>query len=302
MNDDSLRKYCVDKKIEIRFNELMSNHTSLRLGGMSDIAIFPDEKNISEIIKILSENGISYITIGRGTNMLVLESGIDGAVIFTNRMNKIINITDDGSITAQAGCSLQKIISLSVELGFSGVEGLAGIPGSLGGAIAGNAGSYGYEISNIVDFINIISPDGTIKPLSKSDAGFTYRGSNIPPDSIITSSRFSLKIDEPFSVNKTTKEFLNEKRLKQPLNQASAGCVFKNPDGGVSAGKLIDEAGCKGMRVGGIQVSRLHANYFINTNDGSADDFLRLMDIVLNLVKKRFNIILDPEIKIIGRN
>ncbi len=301
MNNNSLKEFCIEKKIEIRLNEPMSNHTSLKIGGIADIVIFPDEGNMPEIIKILSESGIPYIAIGRGTNLLVRENGIDGAVIFTNKMNKIINITDNGRIIAQAGCSLQKIVSLSVELGFAGMEGLAGIPGSIGGAIAGNAGSFGYEIKDIVDFINIISPDGSIRLLLGSEAGFTYRGSNIPLDSIITSSCFSLKIDDPVSVNKKTKEYLNEKRLKQPLSQASAGCVFKNHDA-VPAGKIIGEAGCRGMSIGGIQVSRLHANYFINNNGGSADDFLMLMDIVSKSVKDRFNIILEPEIKIIGRN
>lgn len=301
MNNDRLKEFCIERKIEIKFDEMMSAYTSLKIGGMSDIVIFPDEESIPEIIKILSDDGISHMTIGRGTNMLIRESGINGAVIFTDRMNKITNITDDGCITAQSGCTLQKVVTLSVELGFAGMEGLAGIPGSVGGAIAGNAGSFGYEIKDVVDFINIISSDGSMKSLSKSDAGFAYRGSNIQLDFIITSSCFSLKIDDPVSIKKKTKEYLNEKRLKQPLSQASAGCVFKNPPG-VSAGKLIDEAGCKGMRVGGIQISRLHANYFINNNGGSSDDFLRLMDIVSNAVKDRFNILLEPEIKIIGRN
>lgn len=301
MNNDRLKEFCIERKIEIKFDEMMSAYTSLKIGGMSDILIFPDEESIPEIIKIFSHYGIPYMTLGRGTNMLVRESGISGAVIFTDRMNKITNITDEGCITAQSGCALQKVVVLAVELGLSGMEGLAGIPGSVGGAITGNAGSFGYEIKDAVDFINIISSDGSMKSLSKSDADFTYRGSNIQIDSIITSSCFSLKIDDPVSVKKKTKEYLNEKRLRQPLNQASAGCVFKNPPG-ISAGKLIDEAGCKGMRVGGIQVSRLHANYFINNGGGSSDDFLRLMDIVSNAVKYRFNIVLEPEIKIIGRN
>lgn len=301
MSNDRLKEFCIEKKIEIKFDEMMSAYTSLKIGGMSDIVIFPDEESIPEIIKILSDDGISYMTLGRGTNILVCESGISGAVIFTDRLNKIGNITDDGCITAQSGCALHKVVALAVESGLAGMEGLAGIPGSVGGAVAGNAGSFGYEIKDIVDSINVVTTDGSMKSLSKSDAGFIYRGSNIQLDTIITSSCFSLKIDDPVSIKKKTKEYLNEKRLKQPLNQVSAGCVFKNPPG-VSAGKLIDEAGCKGMRVGGIQVSRLHANYFINNNGGSSDDFLRLMDIVSNAVKDRFNIVFEPEIKIIGRN
>ncbi len=300
MNSIDIKEFCIEKKIEFRFNEPMSKHISLKIGGIADIVIFPDEDNVPEIIKILTSSNIPFIAVGKGTNLLVLDSGIEGAVIFSNRMNKIINIADNGCIVIQAGCSLQKIVSLCVELGLSGAEGLVGIPGFLGGAIAGNAGSFGYEIKDIVDTINIISSDGNKKTLSASDAGFSYRASNIPSDSIITSACLSLKIDDPTSVSKKTKGYLNEKRLRHPLNQPSAGCVFKNPDG-ISAGRLIDEAGCKGMRVGGIEVSRLHANYFINTGSGTADDFLKLMDIVAKTVKDRFNIILEPEIIIKGR-
>lgn len=301
MKTESLKNFCLEKNIPIKLNEPMSAHTSLRIGGISDIVLFPDELNMQEIIGILSEEGIPYMVIGKGTNLLVKDGGIEGALIFTDRINKITNITDDGHLTVQAGCALQKVIALSVDFGFSGMEGLAGIPGSVGGAIACNAGSFGYEIKDAVDCINILTSDAAIKTLSKIQAGFTYRGSKLPANSIIINSYFSLKKDAPFSVNKRVKEFINEKRLKQPLNLASAGCVFKNPNG-ITAGKLIDEAGCKGICVGGITVSRLHANYFINYNNGTADDFMKLMDIVKNTVSSKFGVLLEPEIKIIGRN
>lgn len=300
MNLDSLKEFCVENNIDIKFNEIMSSHTSLRIGGSADIAIFPDEEKLPEIIKILSEEEIPYITLGRCTNVLILESGVSGAVIFTNRLNKIVNIANDGKITVQSGCSLAKLVTIATELGFSGMEGLAGIPGSLGGSIAGNAGSYGHEMSDLVDSINIVLRDGLTKSISKSDAGFRYRGSNIMSDSIIMSSCLTFKLDDTHSVKKRTTEYLNAKRLKQPLNQPSAGCVFKNPPG-TYAGKLIDDSGCKGLKVGGIQVSNLHANYFINNNGGTSDDFLRLMDIVYNKVRQSYGIDLEPEIKIIGR-
>ncbi len=301
MQTEKLKQFCLENNIPTKLNEPMSAHTSLRIGGTSDIALYPDEGNIKKIIDIISEDSIPYMVIGKGTNLLIKDGGIEGALIFTDRFNKITNITDDGQITVHAGCLLQKIITLSAELGFSGMEGLAGIPGTVGGAIAGNAGSFGYEIMDVVDSICILTDDGNIKTLSKSEAGFAYRSSKLPANSIIIDSYFSLKNDDQASVKKRIKEFVNEKRLKHPLNLASAGCVFKNPDG-MSAGKLIDEAGCKGMSIGGIMVSRLHANYFINSNGGTAGDFLRLMDIVKEAVSKKFGILLEPEIKIIGRD
>ena len=298
MKTDRLKEFCLERNIKIRFNEPMSAHTSLKIGGVSDVVPYPDEKNLPEIIRMLYSEGIPYIVSGKGSNILVKESGIRGAVIFTDRMDKVIDISDDGNITVQSGCSLQKVVAISAEIGFAGMEGLTGIPGSVGGAIAGNAGSFGYEIKDIVNIINIMTAEGEMRSISKSEAGFSYRKSNLPANSIITRASFSFKMDEPLSVGRRIREYLNEKRLRQPLSQPSAGCVFKNP-ADVPAGRLIDEAGCKGMMVGGILVSRLHANYFINSDGGSADDFLRLMDIVTMKVRERFGILLEPEIKIL---
>jgi UDP-N-acetylmuramate dehydrogenase len=301
MKVERLKNFCLSRSIGIKLNEPMSAHTSLRIGGLSEIAIFPDEDNIREVMMVISEEGIPYISIGRGTNLLVQDGGVEGAVIFTERINKIYDIDDNANLTVQAGCSLQKVITLSAELGLSGMEGLAGIPGSVGGAIAGNAGSFGYEIKDAIDHINILTKDAAIKRVSKKDAGFKYRGSDFPDGSIIMNCCLTLKKNDAGVVKKKTMEFLNEKRLKQPLNLPSAGCVFKNPEG-ISAGKLIDEAGCKGMRAGGVMVSMLHANYFVNCAGGTSCDFLKLMDMVVNTVNNKFGILLEPEIKIVGRN
>lgn len=301
MSYQLLREFCVFRNIDIRFNEPMSRHTSLQIGGPADVAIFPDISSVSELIKILKAEKIPYIVIGGGTNILVKDSGIDGAVIFTSKMNNIKSQqSDEECIFVQSGCSLQKVINLCIEHGLSGIEGLAGIPGSIGGAIAGNAGSFGCEIKDVIKSVNLLMPDGNIKELSVNDINFRYRNADIPAGSIILGAVLSLKKDEPFEIKKRVMEFMNEKKSRQPVSKSSAGCVFKNAEG-VSAGRLIDEAGCKGMKIGGIEVSRVHANFFINTGRGTADDFLKLMDIVSKKVKDKFGIILEPEIKIIGR-
>lgn len=300
MEYNFLQDFCSEREIEIRFNEPMSLHTSLRIGGMANVAVFPQEEDLPALIRLLKSNGIYYVVIGGGTNLLILDGGIEEVVVFTKRMSNIIGI-EDGNLIVQGGCNLQRVVSMCADFGLSGMEGLAGIPGSIGGAIAGNSGSFGYEIKDTIDFIDVLYPDSAIRRLRKSEIRFSYRSSNLPDDSVILNASFALKLDEPARVIKVTKEYLNEKRLKQPLNQFSAGCVFKNPEG-LSAGKLIDEAGCKGLMIGGIQVSRLHANYFINVDNGTAEDFLRLMDLVSNEVKEKFNIILEPEIRIIGKS
>lgn len=297
MNYELLREFCISKNIDTRFNEPMSVHTSLRIGGPADVAIFPGISSVLELTKLLKAEQIPYIIIGGGTNILVRDSGIKGAVIFTSKMNNITLNAERSTLNAKAGCSLQKVINLCIKHGLSGMEGLAGIPGSIGGAIAGNAGSFGYEIKDVIKSVNLLMPDENIKELSASDINFRYRNADIPAGSIILSTVLSLKKDEPFEIKKKVMEFINEKKSRQPVSKPTAGCVFKNSKG-VSAGRLIDEAGCKGIKIGGIEVSRVHANFFINTGSGTADDFLKLMDTVSKKVKDKFGIVLEPEIKI----
>lgn len=299
MGYELLKEFCISQNIDIRFSEPMSMHTSLKIGGPADIALFPDESYISQIMKILNKYSIPYTIVGGGTNILVKDNGIEGAVIFTEKMNRITLDAERSTLYAGGGCSLQNVINICVENGLSGMEGLAGIPGSIGGAIAGNAGSFGYEMKDVVESINLLI-DGNMMVLLKADVGFEYRKSNIPSGSVILGVEMSFKKDDHFDVKRRVSEFINEKKSRQPVSWPSAGCVFKNPEG-ASAGKLIDEAGCKAMRVGGIEVSRIHANFFINTGGGTADDFLRLMDIVSGRVMERFGIILEPEIRMIGR-
>jgi UDP-N-acetylmuramate dehydrogenase len=300
MTYDALSGYCASQNIGVRFNEPMSGHTSLRIGGPVDIAIFPDEDNLPDLINILISEHIRYAVIGGGTNILVRDSGIAGAVIFTSKMNNIALDAERSALNADAGGSLQKIINICVENGLGGMEGLAGIPGSVGGAIAGNAGSFGYEIKDVIKSVRLLMPDGRIKDLSAGDMGFKYRSANIPADSIILAAVLTLKKDDPVEIKKKAMEFINEKKSKQPVSKPSAGCVFKNPQD-TAAGRLIEDAGCKGMRVGDIEVSPMHANFFVNAGNGTADDFLRLMDIVSGKVKEKFGIILEPEIRIMGR-
>jgi UDP-N-acetylmuramate dehydrogenase len=215
-------------------------------------------------------------------------------------MDEISAFTDASQIQVQCGFPLQKLIKLSIEQGFSGMEGLVGIPGSLGGAIAGNAGSFGYEIKDAVASVSLLMTNGSIKTFPKYELSFGHRHFNIPNNAVITGAVLALRRDEPAVVQKRIKEFMLEKKARQPVAKFSAGCVFKNPSG-VPAGRLIDEAGCKGMRCGGIEVSSLHANYFINSGSGTASDFLRLMEIVAEKVHALFGIMLEPEIKVIGR-
>ncbi|WP_353685051.1 UDP-N-acetylmuramate dehydrogenase [Thermodesulfovibrio sp. 3907-1M] len=286
--------FCKEKGIIYKKNEPLSEYTTLRVGGQADLIVFSEEDSIVELIEVIKNEGLAYYVIGGGSNLLVSDSGFRGVVINTKRMNRID--IEEFKIRASAGVKLQRLAAFVLKRSLSGMEGLVGIPGTVGGAVKGNAGSFGYEIKDSLEEVEVITDDLEIKVLKKQNMNFKYRSSGLPESWIIKSARFNLKSGEPFQ---KMKEFLKKKMETQPLKERSAGCVFKNPEGH-SAGALIDKAGLKGMRIGDIVVSSVHANYFINAGSGKASDFLRLMDIVREKVFKLFSIELEPEIKILG--
>lgn len=289
---------------EVMFGEMMKRHTSLKIGGPADIFVFPQEViSLKNSLVALKKKSIPFMPVGGGTNLLVRDGGIEGVVVSLRDCRRI-EIVDDAkdlvSLFVESGVPLQKLVSFAKENGFSGLEGLVGIPGSVGGAIAGNAGAYGYSMKNVVASATVMHSDGRLAKLGAEALGLEYRKSNIPAGSIMLSANIRLRKDIKEDIAKRGEGFLKEKREKQPLSELSAGCVFKNPEG-TSAGKLIDEAGCKGMRIGDAEVSAVHANFLINKGNASASDFIKLMDAVRAKVLATFGIELEDEIRIVGR-
>ena len=290
---------------EVKFMEPMRSHTYLQIGGPADVFVCPkDIVSLENILAALNEERIPFVTIGGGSNILVKDGGIFGAVISLKNLWRIDIAKEEKDIVmffAEAGTPLQKLVSFSKEHGYSGIEGLAGIPGFVGGAIAGNAGAFGYSIKKSLVSVRMMNPDKGIYEMSVSELGLEYRASKIPEDTVILSGNIRLRKDVKEDVAKRINSFLKHKRETQPLSEMSAGCVFRNPEG-ASAGRIIDGAGCKGMRIGGVEVSRMHANFFINKGDAEASDFLELIDEVKKKVMKVFGIELELEIRIMGRN
>jgi len=289
---------------EVLFGETMKKHTSLKIGGPADIFAFPQEViSLKNMLTTLKKKGIPSVPVGGGTNLLVRDGGIEGVVVSLRDCRRI-EIIDEAqdliSLFVESGVPLQKLVSFTKENGFSGMEGLAGIPGSVGGAIAGNTGAYGYSMKGLIVSATVMHPDGRLDKLVAGELGLEYRASKIPAGSIILSANIKLRRDIKEDIANRMEGFLREKREKQPLSDLSAGCVFKNSEG-ASAGKLIDEAGCKGMRIGDVEVSSRHANFLINKGNASASDFLKLMDAVRTKVSSVFGVELEPEIKIVGR-
>lgn len=284
-------------------DEPIKNHTTLRIGGPADLFVSPATLvSMRHLLCLLRERGVNGVCIGGGSNILASDRGFRGVVVSTTALTALDIIEESDvevRIFVEAGVSLQKLLNLAKEQGYSGIEGLAGIPGTVGGAVRGNAGSFGIEIADVVESATVMHRDGTIALFDREKIGFRYRSTDIPEGAVILSLNLRLTKDDAREVERRAQECLQEKKKKQPLTAWSAGCVFKNPPG-TSAGRLIDEAQCKGMRKGAIEVSTLHANYFVNTGKGTAADFLGLMHDVRERVSERFHIELEPEVRTIG--
>lgn len=292
-------------KGEVKFMESMIQHTSLKIGGPADIFLTPrDIHSLANTLTELRRNRVSVSPLGGGTNILVRDGGIDGAVVSMRSFRRIGIVSRNSAsvqVKVEAGTVLQRFVHYASENGYSGLEGFAGIPGTVGGALSGNTGAFGYEIKDLLLSVEIIDEKGKVRRVKAEEIPFTYRTSGIPPEVFILNAEMKLGRDDPKKISVRVQEYLKIKKERQPLWEASAGCVFKNPPG-MASGRLIEEAGCKGMRIGDIEVSTLHANFFINKGSARASDFIMLMAEVAGRVKEKCGVMLEPEIKIIGRD
>ncbi|MFC1769845.1 UDP-N-acetylmuramate dehydrogenase [Nitrospirota bacterium] len=305
MLKESVRKelMAIAMDMNIRFDEPMREHTSLRIGGPADAFVTPTSADgLSALVKFCSAKGLENLMLGGGTNTLAADAGVKSIVIHSGGMDEIEIIRDvDGKVEMNVGTGLrlQGLLAYCKREGLSGLEGLTGVPGHVGGAIAGNAGSFGSSISDVLIDVVIMDSDGTIRTIKKEELSMGYRSATLPSGAMIMRAGMRFNRLQEGEVARRIQQYLITKKDTQPLDSLSAGCVFKNPQED-SAGRLLDAAGCKGMREGGIEVSSLHAGFFINTDEGNASDFLRLMDRTHVRVHEAFGISLEPEIKVIG--
>jgi len=297
----------------VRFDEPMSRHTYFRVGGPAEAFIAPE--SIEQLAKIISwsrDNGIPHIVIGNGSNLLVKDNGIPGIVILlTKCLNKIVfsgKGTDPVLVTAMAGVSTQALCSFAIREGLSGMNFAIGIPGTVGGAIMMNAGTSYGSVSDILDSVNVMISSGALLKIPKDEMAFSYRklswNINLTDqhegEPIIIDGCFRLCRSDPALLKKEAGRILKKRRENQPAEMPSAGSFFKNPPAGKTAGQFIDMAGLKGTRIGGAEISAKHANFIVNTGKASASDILELMQLVQKKVFDRFNINLEPEVKIVG--
>ncbi|MBA7491970.1 UDP-N-acetylenolpyruvoylglucosamine reductase [subsurface metagenome] len=283
------------------FDEPMRKHTSFRIGGPAEALIIPNnEEDLRQLLGLASQNSIPVTIIGAGTNLLVSDHGIAGIVIKMTDCFSNIDISEQ-QVIAGAGCSLPTLSRLTADGGLTGLEFAVGIPGALGGAVVINAGAHGAAIGNFVTAVKVINFRGEPAELTKDNLNFGYRKSELQnKDMILLSVTLELEKGNAGEIKEKMREYLQQRRAKQPLNLPSAGSIFKNPEGDY-AGRLIEACGCKGMSIGDAQVSELHANFIVNKGNATAQDVLRLMNNVRKIVFKKYGIKLEPEINIIGK-
>lgn len=290
---ESLEKIVAKENIYV--DEPMSKHTTFRTGGNADFLVVPQNKQ--EMIGLLKLN-VEKTIIGNGSNLLVKDGGIRGLVIKTTSLKNYT--VDDDIIIAEAGVLLSKLSNIAKENGLTGLEFACGIPGTLGGVVMMNASAYGGETSNVVIETEYADLNGNV--YKTTEHNFGYRKSMFTgSEYTILESKLKLEHGNKEEIENKMKELMKSRNEKQPVNMPSAGSTFKRPEG-YFAGKLIEDSGLKGYKIGGAEVSTLHAGFVVNDGNATSEDILKLIKYIQNKVKNEFGVELEPEVKIIGND
>ena len=284
----------------IKRNEPMGLHTTFRVGGNADFFLeISSPKELADIIKYLKQTEHSYFILGNGSNLLVGDKGYNGVILHLGERFSGITVENE-TITVQAGALLSTVAKTAAKHGLAGMEFASGIPGTIGGAVVMNAGAYDGEMKQIITMVTVMTDQGEILELDNETMEFGYRTSIIKNRPfIVLSARLDLKKGNIEEIQEKMDDFGNRRRSKQPLEYPSAGSTFKRPEG-YFAGKLIMDAGFRGYRIGGAQVSEKHCGFIINVGNATAADISELMDEVIEKVSDKFDVTLEPEIIRIG--
>ena len=286
---------------QILENEPMSRHTTFRVGGPADVMFLPEsEEQVVQALSLAREAQVPVIIIGNGSNLVVRDGGIRGLVIALGEgMAAIVRV--EHTVSALAGASLARVSAYAQASGLSGLEFASGIPGTLGGGCAMNAGAYGGQLSDVLIDARVLL-NGELRTLTAEAMQMGYRTSlPLREGGVVLSARFALTPDDPEAIAARMRDLNARRRDKQPLDRPSAGSTFKRPEG-YFAGALIEQAGLKGRRVGGAQVSEKHAGFIVNVGDATAADILTLIGVVQDEVEARFGVRLETEVRVLGED
>lgn len=285
----------------IKFNELMKNHTSFKIGGPVDVLVEPDNINlIKEVLKWAKANNVPLLIFGQGSNLLVKDKGIRGiAIKLSHNFNKAT--INENEIQAEAGIRLSALAKKAAQHSLTNFEFAEGIPGSLGGAVVMNAGAYDGEMKNVLKSVTAINTEGNLKTFTLEEMALGYRQSIFQTNNYyVLSAIISLQKGNEKEIKAKMQQFARSRREKQPLEYPSAGSTFKRPEG-YYVGPMIEELGLKGFSIGGAQVSRKHAGFIINTGNATAQDVLDLIIYIQDKVFDKYGVKLEPELKIVGK-
>ncbi len=291
----------------VRTDEPMAKHITFRVGGPADWFVYVESiEELQKLILLCKEQEVPYYVIGNGSDLLVSENGVDGVVIrLSGEFDEITakEVVNEGvcNVCAGAGVMLSRLAMAAGKKGFTGLEFAGGIPGTVGGAVLMNAGAYGGEIKDSIVAADVLTTDGEIRRLEKEELELSYRHSVIMESGdIILRAYFALKVRPKLQIFAVMESYKKARQEKQPLEYPSAGSTFKRPEG-YFAGKLIQDAGLMGYRVGGAMVSQKHAGFVINYNHATADDIYDLIRHIQKTVKAMSGVELEPEVRFLGR-
>ncbi len=285
---------------KIKISEPLAAYTSYRIGGPTSLMVFPDgESEVTAILRIVHSAKLPLLVIGRGSNLLISDYGWEGVTLYLGD-NLAGWWFEDDKAYAMAGSSLQDFIRACSEKGLAGLERLAGIPGTVGGALKMNAGAFGQEIGAVTDIVHGCYADGRPFSIPGQEIGFSYRRAPGLSDIIVTRSCFRLSQGNPEPLTKEMEDILTRRAARQPLSCPSCGSVFKRPDGHY-AGALIEASGLKGKKIGGAMVSPKHAGFIVNTGSATAMDIYALIQVIEKKVRSDSGVTLEREVRLIGR-
>ena len=289
---------------EAKLGEALKRYTSIQIGGPADALVFPENiEDLSNILSFAKANRVPWMVLGNGSNALVRDGGIRGIVLRLNKALHQLKLIDETEhyvlVEAEAGVPLPKLVEQGRQQGWEGVASLYGIPATVGGALWMNAGTRKGEIKDVVQSVRVMLSDGSVEEYPAGKLKFEYRHLKLPAKGLILSGQFRFQKGDKLAIQKTIEEYQTKRRETQPLESASLGSVFKNPEKGFAA-QMIEELGLKGVRVGGARISEKHANFIINERDATAKDVLALVGLVRDKVRDELEIRLELEAKVLG--
>jgi UDP-N-acetylmuramate dehydrogenase len=289
--------------LKAKADEPLARYTSMKIGGPADYFLeVENDAALRQLLPLLTVRLSAICLLGNGSNVLISDRGVRGAVIrLAGAFKRVEWSEDETGARADVGAAypITQLVREAVRKGYGGLEFAEGIPGTMGGALVMNAGAYGSEFEKIVDAVEGITPAGAFARFTRTELNFAYRESNLPPGLVVTRVRLRLAKDEEGRASSKLRDLVTRRKSSQPSGRPNSGSMFRNPPGDY-AGRLIEAAGLKGKRTGQAQISERHANFIVNLGGAKAADVRRLMDLARAEVKRRFGIELVAEVKYLG--